>query len=118
VELVLPRDEQRPCGVAFKIHPTGGLEMTDLLTHALAVAAVKFKWQKGDDQKTYDYLIPNGLELAPGDKVIVETKKGETEVEVVEVRTGSQMASKPILRRAEPKEAAPAEAEPVEDWNF
>lgn len=92
--------------------------MTDLLTRALAIAAVKFKWQKGDDQKTYDYLVPLGLELAAGDKVMVETKRGETEVEVVEIKTESEMASKPILRRADP---APVEAAPVNtksEWDF
>lgn len=89
--------------------------MTDLLTPALAVAAVKFKWQKGDDRKTYDYLIPHGLELAPGDKVVVETKRGETEVEVVEIKTSSERAEKEILRRAEPKAEQPATAD---DWNF
>lgn len=81
--------------------------MSDLFSPTLAIAAVKFKWQK--DDRTYDYLIPSGLELVPGDKVIVETKRGETEVEVVAVKAESELAAKPILRRA-PK--------PVEDWNF
>jgi primosomal protein N' len=76
--------------------------MTDLLTPALAIAAVRFKWQKGEDQKTYDYFVPHGMELAPGDKVMVETKRGETEVSVVEIKAVSEMASKPILRRADP----------------
>lgn len=79
----------------------------------LAVAAVKFKWQK--DEKTYDYFIPAGLELAPGDKVIVETKRGETEVEVVAVKDQSEMAGKPILRRVEPLAETP---KPLEEWNF
>lgn len=92
--------------------------MTDLLTPALAVAAVKFKWQKGDDQKTYDYLVPHGLELAPGDRAMVETKRGEAEVIVVEIKAESEMASKPILRRADPVAPASAESKPVEDWNF
>jgi hypothetical protein len=92
--------------------------MTDLLTPALAVAAVKFKWQKGDDQKTYDYLIPHWLELAVGDKVMVETKRGETEVEVVEIKAESEMASKLILRRAEPAPAEPAPAAPKSEWDF
>ena len=86
--------------------------MSDTLTSRYA--AVKFKWQK--DDRTYDYQIPEDLEVAPGDKVIVETKRGETEVEVVAVKDQSELASKPILRRAEAKaaEAAPA----TEDWNF
>lgn len=92
--------------------------MTDLLTPALAVAAVKFKWQKGDDQKTYDYLIPHGLELAAGDKVMVETKRGETEVEVVEIKAESEMASKPILRRADPAPTEAAPANSKSEWDF
>lgn len=90
--------------------------MTDLLTPAPTFAAVKFKWQKGDDAKTYDYQVPAGLELAPGDRVLVETKRGETEVTVVEIKAESEMASKPILRRAEPVDAEPA---PVKsEWDF
>lgn len=76
-------------------------------------AAVKFKWQK--DDKTYDYWVPEGLELAPGDKVIVETRRGETEVEIVQIKDGSEMASASIIRRADPK----PQAETVsEDWDF
>lgn len=92
--------------------------MNDLLTPTLAVAAVKFKWQKGEDTRTYDYFVPAGLELAPGDKVLVETKKGETEVEVVEVKAKSELAAKTILRRADPVAAEPAPATPATDWNF
>ena len=92
--------------------------MTDLLTPALAVAAVRFKWQKGEDQKTYDYLVPHGLDLAVGDKVMVATKRGETEVEVVEVKAESEMASKPILRRADPAPAEPAPSTPKSEWGF
>jgi primosomal protein N' len=92
--------------------------MTDLLTPTLAVAAVKFKWQKGDDQKTYDYRIPHGLDLAVGDKVMVETKRGETEVEVVEIKTESEMASKLILRRADPAPTEPAPAASKSEWDF
>lgn len=87
--------------------------MADLVTPSLAVAAIKFKWQK--DEKTYDYFIPAGLELSPGDKVMVETKRGETEVEVVAIKAESEMAGKPILRRAEQAAETP---KPVEDWNF
>lgn len=82
-------------------------------TAARLAAAVKFKWQK--DEKTYDYFVPEGLELAPGDKVVVETKRGETEVEVVEIKTNSERAEKEILRRAEPKTEQPATAD---EWNF
>ncbi len=77
-------------------------------------AAVKFKWQK-DETQTYDYFVPDGLELAPGDKAVVETKRGETEVEIVEIKTNSERAEKEILRRAEPKAEQPATAD---DWNF
>lgn len=80
--------------------------MSNLLTKARAVAAVKFKWQK--DERTYDYFVPEGLELKPGDKVVVETKRGETTVEVVAIKTESEMAEKDILRIAPPKEPEPA----------
>jgi len=88
--------------------------MTDLLTPARAVAAIKFKWQK--DEKTYDYFIPNGLEITPGDKVVVATSRGETEVTVVEIKTESDKAGKEVLRRVE----APASSEtaPADEWNF
>ena len=84
--------------------------MSDLLTKARTVAAVKFKWQK--DDRTYDYFVPEGLELKPGDKVVVETKRGETTVEVVSIKAESDMAEKAILRIAEPEQPK------SEDWNF
>lgn len=93
--------------------------MTDLFTPAPTFAAVKFKWQKGDDAKTYDYLVPAGLELAPGDKVMVETKRGETEVIVIEIKPESEMASKPILRRVDLVESLDAEPAHVKsEWDF
>lgn len=67
----------------------------------MTYASVKFQWQK--DGKTYDYIIPDGMSVAPGDKVIVETRRGETEVEVVAVKDESEMASAYIVRKAEPK---------------
>lgn len=87
--------------------------MSDLLTKARAVAAVKFKWQKDGDAKTYDYYVPEGLELKPGDKVIVETKRGETTVEVVEIKAESELADKAILRIAEPEQK-----DKSDDFNF
>ncbi len=78
--------------------------MSNLLTKARAVAAVKFKWQKGDDARTYDYFVPEGLNLKAGDKVIVETKRGETTVEVVEIKDASDLAEKAIIRVAEPEQ--------------
>lgn len=89
--------------------------MTEAATAVRRAAAVKFKWQKGEDTKTYDYFIPEGLDLAPGDKVLVETKRGETEVEVVEIKDASERAEKEILRRADPKPEQPATSD---DWNF
>lgn len=82
-------------------------------TQALRIAAVKFKWQK--DEKTYDYFVPAELELSPGDKVIVETKRGETEVEIVALKDQSDKAEKPILRRAEAKAPETASSD---EWNF
>lgn len=78
-------------------------------------ASVSFKWNK---EKTFDYLIPHGLELAVGDKVMVETKRGETEVEVVEIKAESEMASKLILRRADPVPTEPAPAASKSEWDF
>lgn len=75
--------------------------MTELLntTASLAVAAIKFKWQK--DEKTYDYFIPEGLTVKVGDKVVVETARGETTVEVMTIKPASEMAQKKILRLVE-----------------
>lgn len=75
--------------------------MTELLntTASLAVAAIKFKWQK--DEKTYDYFIPEGLPVNVGDKVYVATRQGEAKVEVMAIKTESSMASAAILRLVE-----------------
>lgn len=77
--------------------------MTELLntTTSLAVAAIKFKWQK--DEKTYDYFIPEGLTVNVGDKVVVETARGETTVEVMAIKPTSEMAQKKIVRVVEPE---------------
>lgn len=93
--------------------------MSDFLTPTRAVAAVKFKWQKAEDTKTYNYFVPAGLELQPGDKVMVPTKHGAKEVEVVEIKTESEMAEKEILRRADPKpEAEIPNPAAAQDFNF
>ena len=89
--------------------------MTDLLTPARLVAAIKFKWQK--DEKTYDYFVPHGMELKAGEKVMVETRRGETEVTFVEIKTESDMAEKEVLRLAPAAEEA-APAAQSEEWNF
>lgn len=68
---------------------------------SLLVAAVKFKWQK--DEKTYDYFIPEGLTVNLGDKVIVETARGETTVEIMAIKPESEMAQKKIVRLVEPE---------------
>lgn len=73
--------------------------MTDATTISLAVAAVKFKWQK--DEKTYDYFIPEGLTVNVGDKVVVETARGETTVEVMAIKSESELAQKKIVRIVE-----------------
>ncbi|TLX12102.1 hypothetical protein [Rhizobium sp. MHM7A] len=93
--------------------------MTDLFTQPRLVAAVRFKWQNGEDTKTYDYFVPVGLELSPGEKVIVETKRGETEVDVVEIKAESEKAEKTVIRRVEaPVASETPAAAPAEDWNF
>ena len=73
--------------------------MTD--TDLLYVAAIKFKWQK--DGKTYDYFIPSDLTVKIGDKVVVQTARGETTVEVMDIKSGSDKAEKSILRVVEPE---------------
>ncbi|MDX0530779.1 hypothetical protein [Sinorhizobium medicae] len=74
----------------------------------LLVAAVKFKWQK--DEKTYDYFIPGDLTVAVGDKVIVETARGKTTVEVMAIKPNSEMAQKAIVRLVEPEAVEGEEA--------
>ncbi|WP_244481461.1 hypothetical protein [Rhizobium sp. Root1203] len=68
-------------------------------TSPLAVAAIQFKWQK--DGKTYDYFIPEGMTVNVGDKVVVETTRGETTVEVMEIKADSDKAQKKIIRVVE-----------------
>lgn len=68
---------------------------------SLTFAAIMFKWQK--DGKTYDYFIPEGMTVNVGDKVVVATARGETTVEVMEIKTESDMAQKNILRVVQPE---------------
>ncbi|MFL5015439.1 hypothetical protein ACC808_10745 [Rhizobium ruizarguesonis] len=68
---------------------------------SLTVAAIMFKWQK--DGKTYDYFIPEGMTVNVGDKVVVATARGETTVEVMEIKAESDMAQKKILRVVQPE---------------
>ncbi|MER8925829.1 hypothetical protein [Mesorhizobium sp. M0859] len=73
--------------------------MSDLFTPARTIVAVKF----GFSDKTYDYLVPEGLEVEPGMKVFVATKRGEAKVEIFEIKTESDKASASILRIVEPE---------------
>lgn len=90
--------------------------MNDMFAKPRLAAAVKFKWQK--DEKTYDYWIADGMELSPGDKVIIETKRGETEVEIVEIKDASDKAEKTIIRKAEPPAAPETPAAPADSMDF
>lgn len=90
--------------------------MSDLFTPARQVASVKFKWEKGD--RVYDYFIPTGLDIKVGDKAIVETKRGEAEVEVMLIKATSELAEKAILRKCEPVVAVEPTAPAKEDWSF
>lgn len=62
-----------------------------------AIVAVKFSWEKGD--KTYDYFVDFPVEV--GQRVYVPTKRGEAKVEIVEIKTESEMASVAALRPVE-----------------
>lgn len=88
--------------------------MTDLFEKPLAVAAIRFKWEKAG--RTYDYFIPEGMELKPGDKVVVMTKRGEATVEVVEIKASSDRAEKQIVRVAD--EAPKADQTQTGEWDF
>ena len=63
------------------------------------VVAVKF----GFSDKTYDYYSRFAVEV--GQKVIVETSRGEATVTVSEIKSSSQRADKFILRVAANGEA-------------
>ena len=63
-------------------------------------AAVAFKWNK---ERTYDYAVPEGLTVNIGDKVVVETARGETTVEVMAIKSESDLAQKKIVRVVEPE---------------
>lgn len=67
--------------------------MDQIAQTSRSVASVKFKWQRGDDAKTYDYFIPADLPVNVGDRVFVPTKHGETKVEVMEIKTESSVAT-------------------------
>ncbi len=75
----------------------------------LAVAAIRFRWQK--DDKTYDYFIPKDLTVKVGDKVVVETAGRETSVEVVEIKASSDKAQKNIVRIIEPNPTVEGEVQ-------
>lgn len=62
------------------------------------IVAVKF----GNSDRTYDY-IANGFEVVVGQKVIIPMRGREVPVEVVEIKTESELASVAILRIAEPE---------------
>ncbi|MET3648073.1 hypothetical protein [Phyllobacterium ifriqiyense] len=70
------------------------------------IVAVKF----GFSDKTYDYFSDIPVEV--GQKVYVETSRGEAKVEIVEIKDGSERAEKAVLRIVEP-ETAPSSGEPA-----
>ncbi|MDR9774455.1 hypothetical protein RJJ65_17645 [Rhizobium hidalgonense] len=69
--------------------------MTEATTRT--IVAVKFSWEKGD--KTYDYFADFPVEV--GQRIYVPTKRGEAKVEVVAIKTESEMASVAALRPVE-----------------
>ncbi|MES0071870.1 hypothetical protein [Mesorhizobium sp. M0058] len=62
--------------------------------------AVKF----GNSDRTYDY-VATGFDVAVGQKVIIPMRGREVSVEVVEIKTESELASVSILRIAQPETA-------------
>lgn len=69
--------------------------MSDLFTEPRIIVAVRFP---GSD-RSYDYFSP--FPVAVGQSVIVETRRGEATVQVVEIKTHSDVASAEIKRIAE-----------------
>lgn len=66
----------------------------------MTFAAVRFRFS----DKTYDYRVPDGLSVTPGQQVFVETRNGESKAEIVEIKSESEAATKSILRVVEKKE--------------
>lgn len=62
----------------------------------MKVAAVAFSGSR----QTYDYLCP--FDVNPGDEVIVQTKRGEAKVLVIEVKDNSDKATATVKRLADP----------------
>ncbi len=72
------------------------------------IVAVKF----GNSDRAYDY-IADGFDVHVGQKVIIPMRGREVSVEVVEIKTESELAKVAILRIAEPEtapEPAPQQA--------
>lgn len=61
----------------------------------MKVAAVAFSGSR----QTYDYLCP--FDVNPGDEVIVQTKRGEAKVLVMEIKDSSDRATAEIKRIAD-----------------
>lgn len=66
-------------------------------TASRTIVAVKFSWEK--DGKTYDYFAD--FPVTVGQRIYVPTKRGEAKVEVMEIKTASEMASVAALRPVE-----------------
>jgi hypothetical protein len=66
-------------------------------TSTRTIVGVKFSWEKSG--KTYDYFADFPVEV--GQRVYVPTKHGEAKVEIMEIKTESEMASASILRHVE-----------------
>lgn len=69
----------------------------DLFKKSPMVASIRFPWSP--TSATYDYLIPEDITLSAGDKAVVRTKRGEADVEVVEVKETSDKATAWIVRK-------------------
>ncbi|MBX4920955.1 hypothetical protein HJA76_14770 [Rhizobium bangladeshense] len=61
------------------------------------IVAVKFAWEKAG--KTYDYFVDFPVEV--GQRIHVPTKRGEAKVEVMEIKSESELASVAALRPVE-----------------
>jgi hypothetical protein len=77
--------------------------MTDALAQR-TIVAVKF----GFSDKTYDFFSDIPVEV--GQRIYVETSRGETKATIVEIKKESDRAERSVLRIVEPENQPSGEA--------